>query len=129
MKYQQCQTACGYAITNVTNLDQGLVSVSGRHSISLTNNQTFFSNVDVRGASSFPVYAPLGSVLFFQHFYQQNIYNGRVAVEFNAAYSDYRTNCTPNCFTNYKLGDGQNAQPWRFLVRAIVSYLKSKWFR
>lgn len=127
MKYQSCASGCGNTLSQ-SYLDQNQVSVYGRHVVNLKSNQTYLSNVDVRSPTTVPVFASTGSVLFFQHYFQQNIYNGRVAVELNAAYSDYKANCTPVCFSNYKLGEGQSAPEWRYLLRAITAPLKSSCF-
>lgn len=125
MKYDPCQTNCGDVITNQARIDQNQISVYSRHLVNLRSNQTYFPIIDLRPAL-LPVYAMAGSVLFFQHLFQQNIYNGRVAVEFNASYSDFKANCTPICFTNYQINDGQTIQPWRFLLRAITAPLNGK---
>lgn len=96
-----------------------------RHIISISEDQKFYSNLDLRTGSNQPVYAKTGSVLYFQHFALQNVFDARIAVEFDALYTDYRINCTPTCFSSYQLGNGGGQQPWRFLLRAIVATLKS----
>jgi hypothetical protein len=127
MKYQPCPFVCGDNITSTTQLDPNLVRFYNRHLISLPSNQTYVANIDLRQQTGkFPIYVETGSVLYFQQNYLQNIYNGRIAFEYNASYSDYRMNCTPICFTNYKLDGGFDFPPWRFLVRAIVTALSSR---